>query len=332
MEAFRQLVITSEQEAFDALSAALDNTIGDEPLQIKFDRWPLVEIRLEGPGYESTITPDMAAALIELQSAMNRAYARTVHHSGNARTLTAEERKSLQFKAKVDKGSSLITIDLGDFAEKIGLEMIGRMEPTQLVITVLGLAAAGGSLLAYKAFLKYRTEDKRIEAEAQRSIAFTQEETRRLDIFSRAVSAQPNLRAAQEDFDVARHEIVRGTSDANSLTVNSVMLDRDSAHVVASTPRSQSRELQLNGDYFILEANWKEKNCVKLKLRNLQTNQEFVAILQDDSFNGDQLAALQEAEWNRAKVFMSINATELRGTITSATIVGVKVQPGASKA
>lgn len=327
---FRQLIVGSEQQAFSVLEQALKNELGDQPLMLKFEHWPIVEIRLDGPGYDSAITADMAEGLIELQGAVNRAYARVVHHSNSARKLTAAERQNLQFKATVEKGSSLIKVDLGDFAEKIALEMVSKMEPMHLVIAVLGLAIAGGSVLAYKAFLKHRTEDKQIAAEVSKAIAFTQEETRRLEVFGKALSASPQLQVATQDFDAARHEIVRGTSDAKSLTMNTVTLDRESAHLVATTKRSESREVQLNGNYIILETHWQKNNEVRLKLRTFETGQEIMASLQNDSLNDDQLDMLQSAEWNRTKVYMSINATELRGAITTATILSVTVQPSAA--
>lgn len=328
--AFEQLIIKSEQDAFAALERALKHELGDQQLMIKFDNWPVMEIRLEGPGYDSTITPDMAAGLVELQSAINRAYARTVHHSGNARKLTLAERESLQFKAKVEKGSSLIKVDLGEFAEKIAFEMVGKMGAEHLVLMVTGLAITCGSLFAYKAFLRHRTEEKRIAEEASRAIALTQEETRRMEIFGKALAAVPHLQVAKQDFDDARREIVRGTADAKSLTVNSVTLDRESARIVASTKRSASREIQLNGDYIILETHWKKDGEAKLKLRSMDTAEEFMASFQDNSLNQEQRDELQRAEWGRTKVYMSINATELRDVITTATIVSVKVQPTAS--
>lgn len=326
---FEQLIIRSEQDAFAALERALKHELGEQQLMIKFESWPVMEIRLDGPGYESTITPDMAAALVELQSAINRAYARVVHHSSNARKLTIAERNSLQFKAKVEKGSSLIKVDLGEFVDKIALETVSKMGPEHLVITVLGLAAVAGSVVAYKAFLKHRTEDKSIAEEATRAMTCSKEETRRMEILARALSAAPQLQTVAQDFDAARHEIVRGTGDAKSLTVNSVMLDQESARVVAATKRSESREIQLNGNYIILETHWKKDGEAKLKVRNMDTAEEFMASFQDNSLNQAQREELQRAEWGRTKVYMSINATELRDVITTATIVSVKVQPTA---
>jgi hypothetical protein len=55
----------------------------------------------------------MAVALVDLQHAMNRNYARMVHGTSNSNILTHQTRQSLTFKAKVEKGSSLVKIDLG---------------------------------------------------------------------------------------------------------------------------------------------------------------------------------------------------------------------------
>lgn len=330
--AAEELIVRSEQDAFALLERAVKNEIGDHPIRLKFDKWPLVEIRLDGPGYESTITPDMASALVELQSAINRSYARAVHASDSSRSLTLGERQRLQFKAKVENGSSLITVDLGSFAENVAVEMVSRMQPEILVGTVVGLAIAGGSLLAYKAYLRAHSEDKKVSEATRQAIALSQEETRRLEIFARATAAYPQLQLAARDFDDARQEIVRGTADANSLSVNSLSIDQESARIIAAAKRSEAREVQLNGNYEILETNWRKDSEISLRVINAETGQEFVASMPNDALNDEQTDLLQAAEWNRTKVYLSINAHELRGTITKARIISVTVQPPAESA
>lgn len=275
----------------------------------------------------STITAEMAAALVELQSAMNRAYARTVHDSANARSLTSAERKNILFKAKVEKGSSLIKVDFGDYIEKISVNLVNKMTPEDLVITVLGVAAVAGGGWAYKAFLKHRTEDKKISEEANKAIALSKEETKRLEIFADAIQAAPRLGYVQDDFDIARHEIVKGTADADSITVNNIKLDRESAHVVAMTKRSESKPLQLNGNYLIKKIDWQIDGEVRMTVSHLETARVFTAFFRDDSLNKEQTKILKEAEWSRSPVYLSINATELRGEITTATIISVAAQP-----
>jgi transposase-like protein len=314
-------------EAFAAIERAIKHEFGVEPIQIKFESWPQIEIRLEGKGYEGTITADMAGALVELQHAMNRAYARMVHQSTNARSLTDVERGQLQFKAKVENGSSLIKVDLGEYAEKLVVALADKMTPEHIVIAVIGTAAVAGSTLAYKWFLQHKTEGKKIEEGAKQAIAMSQEETKRLEVFAKAVAQHPQLENARQDFDEARTEMVRGTSDAYSLSVNGVKLDRESARVVSMTKRSESKEIQLNGTYIILKADWEQDNEVRLKISNADNKREFYASFKDESLGGEQIELLKAAEWNRDYVYLSINATELRGEVTTATIIGVHIQP-----
>ena len=323
----QKLTISSEDDAFVFLEAALKNEFADTAVALEFNNWPILQIRFEGKGYDSVITPDIAEALLEIQSAINRAYARTIHHSTNARTLTAEERQALQFKAKVEKGSSLINVDLGEFAEKIGLRMVDKMTPTELIIVVLGLAVVGGASFAYKSYLKSKTEDKRIDAETLKSMTMTQQETERQKILASVVQMIPAVRHAQEDFDNARREIVRSVGDADSVTVNGLKLDRETAKIIGSTKRSESKEIQLNGTYFISTTDHRQEGEIRLRVKRKDDGKEFLASFLDHSLDKQQIDALQQAEWHRTPVYLSINATELRGEITTATVVSATLQP-----
>lgn len=326
----RKIVIRNERDAVNFLQKAINQEIGDQKVSLEFEQWPVIQIKLEGEGYDSTITPDMAAALVGIQQAVNRSYARVVHRSTNARSLTSEERQSLQFKAKVEKGSSLISVDLGQFAEKLAVSVVDKMTPTHLIITVLGTALIGGGVIAYKAFLKNRSEAKALDNETKKAIALSTEETRRLEIVTRAMKRVPMLEHAKEDFDEARNEIVRATSDADSLTVNSVKLSSESARIIGITKRTEAQEVQLNGNYLIAATDLRDPVEIKLRVRRKRDGLEFIASFLDNSFGQEQIKLLQDAEWSRKTVYLSINARTVRGEITGATVISVKVQPDAA--
>lgn len=315
--------ISSEDQALKFLEMALLGKIGEKPVRIEFKNWPIIEIRLVGDGYDSTITPDIAEALIEIQHAMNRAYARFVHGSSNARSLTNEERQEIKFKAKVEKGSSLIKVDLGELGTTITNALVGKMDSTQIMITVLGLAVIGGSTLAARAYLKYKSEDKKLDAESKKLVALSTEETKRLEIVARALTAQPKLQHSQEDFDDARREILKGAGDAKTLTLNGVELPNALARQIASTPRATSKDTQLNGSYIIQKIDWQQEGDVRLSLTGTDQSITFVASLSQDSITASHKEMLKTAEWDRKQIYMSINATELRGEITTARIVSV---------
>ena len=318
------IIIRSEDDAFRYLQSALENQLGDAPVNIVFENWPIVTIKLEGEGYDSTITSRLAEALVDLQHAMNRTYARAAHGSANPNTLTNDEKRDIQFKARVEKGSSLVSVDLGAYAEKLAIALAGKMDGTDIALTVIGTALVGGGVLAYKAFLKSRSEDKKVGTGTQERIALSQEETRRMELMTRAIAAQPRLAVAQQDFDDVRHGIVKSVADATTLSVQGVALSASDARAIASTPRAKAEEVQLNGHYMIHKIDWSKQDDARIALYSTDDSLEFSANLDTASLKAENKEMLKASEWDRKRLHMTINATRLRGEITTARIVGVE--------
>lgn len=322
---WNELNISSEADAFKLIEKALQHQIGDQPCKLNFENWPILTLKLEGEGYDSTITPDIAEALVSLQHALDRSYARLVHDLATSRGLSLEEREGLKFKAKVESGSSLVEINLGEWAERVGVALIGKMTPDQLVTMVATLAVVAGSTIAYKLFLKARSEDKKVEAGVQERVLLSQEETKRHTLLVQALTGSPKLADAAQDFDQARVDLLKGVGDADTLTVSGITLNRVEANTVARAKRSESKAIQANGPYRILDVGLSHENEVRLKVSDATTGREFVASFTDDSLNQSQIAMLQNDVWKREPIYLSINATELRGQITTAVVVGVGV-------
>jgi len=321
------LVIRSEEQAFDILKQALESELEGGFGSITFSGWPILEIELDGPGYKSTITPDMAQALVALQSAMNRTYALLVKNQASARHLTDEEKQSIQFKAKVEDGCSLIKIDMGKFADVLVNATVGKMTGTETAITVIGIAAIIGAGYAYKQFLQANTKDKHIAEETRKAIALSEQETKRLELVARAKTVEPRLELVKEDFDGARAEILRGVSDAKTLTMAGVELPRVAAQAAVTKKRESSKEVQLNGTYTVSEASFKSEDATKISVRSVSDGREFSATYQDDSLDKTQLQLLKDAAFGKTRVYLSINGTELRGEVTTARILSVTEQP-----
>jgi hypothetical protein len=315
--------IDSEQSAATAIKQALADGFGGRNVELKFEHWPRIQIKLEGKGYQSSITSPVASAIVDLQSALNRSYALLVHGQNSANRLTDEERNSIQFKAQVKKGSTDILVDLAPYLQKVITHIGDRMTPEGLVVTVLGLAGIAASTVAYKSFLKSRTEDKQIEADSEKQIALSTQETARLQIFADALKEKRELLVIRENFDDARTSILKSTSDADSLTVNDVQVDRETARLAVVNARSPMVDVQLNGTYFVTETNLRKPDEIRLGLRRAQDGKEFTASFKDHSLDLEQIKLLQAAEWERKEVYLSINATERKGEITKANVISV---------
>ena len=67
-----ELKVGDEAKAIRLLQEALEGRFDNKDVALSFEKWPVFSIRLVGRGYDSTITADIAEALIEVQNAVNR--------------------------------------------------------------------------------------------------------------------------------------------------------------------------------------------------------------------------------------------------------------------
>lgn len=222
------ILIKSEEDAFYVIEQMLKRGFEDKrPYILQFDGWPFIQIRLRGEGFDSTITADIAESIVVLQSAINRTYARIVCGFPTGR-IRKKDRQMLRFKAKVEEGSSLITIHLGNFFEKIASALLEKITGAQLVILVLGLAVIFCGRDVWKQYLLSHIEEKRIETEIKMSM----DETKRLQIIKEIITRQPNIIYVVEDSDYVRNKIVRSIGDADSISVNGLELKQDAAKAI----------------------------------------------------------------------------------------------------
>ena len=92
-----EITIRSEQDAAALLERYFDNEIDQStPLSIQFDGWPVLTMRLEGEGFDQSITPSVMKGFIELQSAIYKAVA--IERYGPGGRLSQAERDELEFK------------------------------------------------------------------------------------------------------------------------------------------------------------------------------------------------------------------------------------------
>ncbi|HWX01451.1 hypothetical protein [Collimonas sp.] len=321
-----RVTVSSEQDAFDLLKRAINDELSDQ-LVLKFDNWPKLTVTLKGSGYDSTITPSLMQAMIDLQHGINRTYSKLIYDHPDSRHLKDAERQQLEFKAKVEQGSSVVEINLADFAQKLASELVGKMEPSQIVI----LGVVGASLWAatsmFKHYVSTQAKHKEAEIDADKLIKLSTLETERLSIVTQALQMQPRLVSVEKDAQLTSMSFLKGISDADSIDVNGIKLTNDEVRKVISTSRSESSEIQLNGNYRILSVDTSKEDEIKIKIRHLEKARDFWAKFKDNSLDKEHVRALQDAEWSKTPVYLSVNATELRGEVTTAVIISAKPQP-----
>lgn len=322
-----EIRITSEKDAFDLIKKAINDEIGDN-LNIIFDGWPKLTIILEGSEYASTMTPSIMESLVEFQRGLNRTYVKLVYDEDDVRRLTAVEKQDLEFKAKVENGCTKINVDLQQFLRETVDKLMTKVDGKQVVV----LCIVGMSLWvadsAIKSYFDAEVKTKTVQEETIKATTLSQEETARMKILAQAVTNNSSLAAIQKDASNTTLNLLNGVSDADSIAVNGIHLNKQDAKVLARSPRVASTDIQANGNYYIQQVDTSHPDFTKIRVHWIEGNREFTARFMDQSLDQSQIKLLQEAEWSKPKkrVYLSVNATELRNQITTATIISVSPQ------
>lgn len=287
---------------------------------LELSGWPKIEIKLTGPHYDGTITAATAKALVELQRAVDLAYLRLVRPEG--KRLTDAEKEKTAVTATVERGSSLVTVDMDAVLTQLAADLVNKMSPTDISVVVLGLGLIAGATVVAKQYVKSRAEKAGKAAELATQVSLSEQETKRLEIVTSAMSRQPVLAAAREDFDDARDAILRSAADAQTVNLDGVQLTGEQARRLPREPRATAEMVQLNGVYLIAAVSWPADGEAVLELRSVDTGLAFRASLNTRSLLQTDKSLLAAAEWNRTPLYLSINARMLRGEVSAATIVG----------
>lgn len=327
------IVIRSESDAYKVLHLAAKGKIPDYNALI-FDGWPSLNIYLKGPKFHQSITPTVMKGLLEFQKSIYRSYA-VAGFGDPSKRLTDEEKKDLEIKIDVKKGSSQFDINFTEIATKL-IEALGaRMSPTEVLCTVVSVAALYFGNSAYRSFLETRKEVKlkEISDATQRqtleSLQFASaQETRRVQIIADLAKQQPRISEVREIASESHAEIVKTLTAGEQARVGDVPLSPEVAGTLIQGARRKAHDVRLDGRYKIQKIDWSDPLRFKARIYSQKSGVIIDAEVQDQSMNGKHKKAIQDAEWSRKEVDLKINAktfgdgTYKEAVIISATLPG----------
>ncbi len=308
--------INNESEAWDLLERATSGERFPDDLQLVFVGWPVFQMGVQGKDWDSTVPTRVMSPLLDVQKDINRAYANVRYGATNLRKLQDEERDDLEVVIKVNKGSSLFDADLWDQLSFIAKAAIGRMNGTEIVVTVLGLGLLFTAPVMYKAWLANRQKEKELDNQ----ISLSQQETERMKVFADAMKAQPVLVAAFEDADATQNRLLKVAKPGDLLGVKSVQVTAADAEILAKTERARAEDVHLDGNFLVLGNRTDLSTGFRISVQRLSDNLTVKADVPME-LPHDQKLLIQEAEWQKMPIVLSMNASMLRGTIFQAVVI-----------
>lgn len=330
-----EFVITSEDDAYLVLERIKQNEFQDLPdFSVKFDGWPRLDLTIKGEGYNSAITPTIMVGLIEFQKAIYKSYAISKYGTDNIQRLTKEEKSELEIRVTVEKGSSILGIDFQSIAEKFAGNLVTKMTGTELVVVVVGLSVLFFGHSAYRYFLDNRLQVRKeeLQTEEQRNSLETlkfasEQETQRTKLIVELAQGNRELQLIREQAFIAQTEMVKSFKDTETAEMSGAKISGELATDLVKNARRPSVDLRLDGIYRVLVVDSSDPTQFRIKVRNVDTQDEFSASVQDDTIAHKYKTAIQEAEWSRSNIKLLINAKDVGGEIRNAVVIIAEAPP-----
>ncbi|MCA8339604.1 hypothetical protein [Burkholderia multivorans] len=281
-----------------------------------------LSIHIDGANYDGSFPGEFARGLWEFQEAIYNAVAFSLYGVEDIRRLTAEQKDDFKIVFHVKAGSLDIAAILEKFFDKFA-ESISQMDSKHKAVTIATVAVIVATAYGAIQISETNADAKKAEVEAHLKVEQEQEQTQRLKILADAVAGNKVAAQFAKATEDGTRAIVKRAQGATEVKVGAVRFDQDEIEEVNQRAAKERATAQILTDKFVVvRVETRDSSLTKLVLASEATG-EFVAIMQDDEFDADQINKLWSAIRNREKVELEVNATYIRSTMKSAQIVKV---------
>lgn len=315
-----EIVINSESDVYELLEKLSDKSFDVTTLNnlnLDFNGWPILQVRMVGQQFNSSITAPIMKAFLELQTSLYRSFATVKYGIPNPAKLSKDEKQMLELIVKVEEGSSKYKIDLQQLFENTCKNLVDKMEPKHILIAVLSIAVLYFGDSAYKNYLDNRKEIRQLEIKDDEQKAtlnhlkfVSQEETKRATIIAKLAVQNSHVQTIVALSEDAKAEFLKRGSTASVIEYQGIELTGDIAEELGKNARKPSIDIRLDGLYRVLNVDSSDPTEFKVKVRNVGNGEEFTAIVQDNTLERAHIQAIQNGEWERKLVNMTINAKQ----------------------
>lgn len=315
-----EYVIKNEQEAWDLLFQLEKGDVdGDEPFKLKFNGWPSLDLHYQGVDFDQSVPTRVMPVLLDAQKEIHRLYCQLRYGEQNLRKLTRDDRVRLELVVKVEKGSSNLVTNLQDALNEVVKNSLANMESKHILYAILGVALMWTSGAAWKAYVDSKAKEKEIESRVEMSRL----EKEKIKLLTDIKSSYPSVEQMSGGIDSFRNHSLNTLKNSDKLELPNTTLNIDGnyASEITYTPRAESVEIRIDGDFIIQSVDSGSTKGFRLKVQRVTDNSVMTVNIPDGTLSAEQKEVLQKNEWAKKAVRLEINAKELRGQITSATLV-----------
>lgn len=311
--------ITNDVEAFAALGKAIANEIGPDT-QVIFEGWPVIKLTISGENFHGSIPTRIMPPIMELQKEIYRIYTRVSYNTDDTRNLKQEERDQLELVVEIRQGSTEFLTELANSLNEIIKST--DMSSQEALILLVSIAAMMTGAFAWKDWL--RTKERTHGEEV--SVKLSQEETRRLELVTTAMSREPAIAENKVALDNFRDDLSRRLKPEDQIKVDfQPIISGERASEIVPAVRVPSVEIRIDGEFIINEVKFPKSFGGKYRFAatRVSDGQHMIIDAHPDVLSADQIQILKDGGFSVKLVHMQVNAKRLRDTISAASLVSI---------
>lgn len=312
-----QITIASEADLIVALEEAIDRQIAEDKLTIEFVDWPRFEVTIRGEDFHGGVPTRLMPSLLKLQRDVDNAYARLIY--GAPQRLTIQERRKTELIVRLQAGRSTTFIsELAPILNNIAPQVLSKMDGTQTLIGILGIAAIFAGGYSWKQYLNTKLEAKQFDHRVEMS----KEETRRAEVIAKASSRSSIVRDQAQDNQQTQEMFLKRLDPKDELVIGDTpVINGDMAREVVRRPRTPAVESRRDGEFIILTVESGQIKGYRLKVQDRASGEELTVQVPEGTLSAEQITTLQRGEWGKKSLKMQLNTRLSGGRLVEATLI-----------
>lgn len=329
-----KIIISNEDEAWANLKLALANEISDTAI-IEFDGWPVFNLKIQGTDFHGTIPTRIMPPILDMQKEIHRIYARAKYNSDNTNRLTAKDREMLELVVTVNEGCSEYLTEL--FAPLNEIIKSSGMNGTEAVILLVSISAVMATGLGWKRWLEHKEKlhaqdasSSQEERLSEERLAYSEQETKRLELMSIAANREPRVAAAYEAMDDIKDSFSKKLKATDNLNINgNSLINGSRAAQIVPKPKERSVEIRLDGEFSIKEVKFPKAfgEAYRFSVVRVIDKKAIIVEASPEVITREQVKILKDGAFGIKTVVMQINAKQINDNISSASLVSIAWPP-----
>jgi len=330
LEPRRERIVSTNADAIALLRDLQSGAFTLRPeTPIIFDGWPTLYIRVNGARLDSALTSEMMKGYLELQTAINRAYAVAAYGVPNPRRLTDAERDELQIIVRVASGSSEQKAELQSALQRIVELSIGKMSSNQIVAALIAAGFLYSAQSAWSEWLDHKNNiaaqeselvEERLRSDERRFLIGSQR--RELETFREAVSGLACVNDVQEQIDRGREGLLRRFNQPESFSIAGTAIDDETAAAATLREPTERPDRRLTSIFNVRRVVIQSDEEARVTLQEVGSHNNFRATIRDQELEAVERELLKEAEWQRLP--LEVELLIIAGDTDDVEILSVK--------